>query len=226
MPNFCARLRDFCTVQTHAEVEKAKLVPSQARPRSGLQSRKSSSASHRCSLAARPNQACRRPGSCRCRRCQGCQDLARNIRETNHCRPQLLSQTLCPLFACIIRHSGFKAACPARVRRSNVADLPLLSLPPHVTINCAICNLKRKDNGLNRKVHSLPTCLPTLPSLASILPALPALSAFSVLLWSCALVFALKCVDATASQCASLLLLAAGTISWQLSPWVRVLCAL
>jgi hypothetical protein len=79
---------------------------------------------------------------------------------------------------------------------------------------------------LNRTKHSLPTCLPTLPSLASILPALPALSAFSVLLWSCALVFALKCVDASASQCASLLLLAAGTISWQLSPWVRVLCAL
>ena len=123
-------------------------------------------------------------------------------------------------------HLGFKAAYPARFRRSNVVDLPFLSLPPHATINCAIRNLKGKDNGLNRTKHSLPTCLPTLPSLASILPALPALSAFSVLLWSCALVFALKCVDATASQCASLLLLAAGTISWQLSPWVRVLCAL
>jgi hypothetical protein len=91
----------LCTVQTHAEVEKAKLVPSQARPRSGLQRCKSSSASHRCRLAARPNQACRRPGFCRCCRSQGRRDSARNNRESTTAAPSSPpkpSAISCPLY--------------------------------------------------------------------------------------------------------------------------------
>jgi hypothetical protein len=64
MPNFCANLRDLSTVQTHAEVEKSRRVPSQAHPRSGLPRCKRRSPSHRRRQTARPSQACRRPGFC------------------------------------------------------------------------------------------------------------------------------------------------------------------
>jgi hypothetical protein len=62
------------------------------------------------------NQACRRAGFCRCCRSQGRRVSARNNRESNHCRPQLPAQTLCPLFApCIIHPFGLQSRLPCPI---------------------------------------------------------------------------------------------------------------
>ena len=78
MPNFCANSRDLSTVQSHAEVEKSRRVPSQAHPRSGLPRCKRRSPSHRRRQTARPSQACRRPGFCSC--CRGSSSPQRAVK--------------------------------------------------------------------------------------------------------------------------------------------------